>query len=248
MVAHRGASSSEPENTVAAFEAAARAGTDVVELDVRLTADGVPVVLHGPDVSATTDGTGLVHTLTLTEVKRLDASGGRGGRVEIPTLAEALTAMAAHPGLGVDLEIKNIPGEEAFDSPKEAILEATLVVLEETGFPGPVLVSSFNWLTLERSKQLAAEVPTGFLTVGAIDPRASVVYASHAGHDWVLPNVSAVLEAGEGLVGEAHAEGLRVGTWTVDDEPTLASLFRWGVDAVASNDPARAVGVRDRAQ
>lgn len=246
-MAHRGASIEAPENTVAAFEAAAAAGADLVELDVRLTADGVPVVLHDPDVGPTTDGTGPVHTLTLREVKQLDASGGRGPRQEIPTLAEALTSIGAHAGMGVDLEIKNIPGEPDFDSPREAVLEAVLRALEETGFTGPALVSSFNWLTVERSKELAPEISTGFLTVAGIDPMAALVYATQAGHEFVLPQAPALMEAGEGFVQEAHAEGVRVGTWTVDDEVVMATLFGWGVDAVASNNPRLAVTVRNRA-
>ena len=246
VMGHRGASLEAPENTLAAFEAAASAGADLVELDVRLTADGVPVVLHDPDVGATTDGTGLVHTLTLPDLKRLDASGGRGPRQEIPTLAEALEFIGEHPGMGVDLEIKNIPGEASFDSPREAAVVAALQAVEEAGFGGPVLVSSFNWLTVERSKQVAPEIPTGFLTVAAIDPMAALVYAVQAGHEFVLPQAPALLEAGEAFVQEAHADGVRVGTWTVDDEEAIATLFRWRVDAVASNDPRLAVAVRNR--
>jgi glycerophosphoryl diester phosphodiesterase len=246
VVAHRGASSAEPENTVAAFEAAIRAGADAIELDVRLTRDGIPVILHDPDVSSTTDGAGLVHTLGLDEVKRLDASGDRPGHLGIPTLAEALEAIAPAGRVGVDLEIKNIPGEPAFDSPEEGVLRATLEALQETGFPGPVLISSFNWITIERSKELAPEVATGFLSVGAVDPRAALVYARQHGHDFVLPQSAALLEAGERFVEDAHAEGIRVGTWTVDDQGDLAKLFGWGVDAIASNDPTLAVAVRDR--
>lgn len=245
VVAHRGASTEEPENTVAAFEAAVAAGADAVELDVRLTADGVPVVLHDPDVMATTDGRGAVHTLSLAEVKRLDASGGRGPRQEIPTLAEALEALARHPDVAVDLEIKNIPGEPAFDSPEEGVLRATLGTLEASGFDGPVLVSSFNWITIERCKELAPEVATGFLTIAAIDPRAALVYARQRGHDFILPQSSALLAAGAAVVEEAHADGIRVGTWTVDDPRELRTMFEWRVDAVASNVPARAVAVRD---
>lgn len=245
MVAHRGASADEPENTVAAFEAAVAAGADAVELDVRLTADGVAVVLHDPDVASTTDGRGAVHTLTLAELKRLDASGGRGPRQEIPTLAEVLEALRPHPAVVVDLEIKNIPGEPAFDSPQEEILRATLRTLESSGFEGPVLVSSFNWITIERCKELAPELGTGFLTIAAIDPRAALVYARQSGHDFILPQSSALLSAGPTLVEEAHRDGVRVGTWTVDDPDDLATLFGWGVDAVASNLPALAVAVRD---
>jgi len=243
-VAHRGASSTTPENTLPAFEEAARAGADVVELDVRLTRDRVPVVLHDPDVSATTDGAGQVHTLTVEEVKRLDAGGG-GPRVEVPTLEEALRVMDLS-GVGVDLEIKNIPGEEAFDSPDESVLTAVLESLDRVGFAGPVLVSSFNWITIEASRRLAPDIATGFLTVAAIDPRAALDYARQQGHAFVLPHAVAVVDAGGAFVREAHAEGVRVGTWTVDDETTLERMFGWGVDAVASNDPALAVAVRDR--
>jgi glycerophosphoryl diester phosphodiesterase len=246
VVAHRGASSSTPENTIPAFEEAARAGADVIELDVRLTRDGVPVVLHDPDVSATTDGRGPVHEMTLAEVKRLNAAPGQPP-IEVPTLEEAVTAID-RAGLGVDIEVKNIPGEPAFDSPVESVLGATLEALDRTAFGGPILVSSFNWITIEACRRRAPDLATGFLTVAAIDPRAALDYARQDGHDFVLPHAMALLDAGEGFVEEAHAEGIRVGTWTVDDEGMLSRLFAWDVDAVASNDPATAAAVRDRRQ
>ena len=245
MVAHRGASARVPENTRAAFEAAVADGADVVELDVRLTEDGIPVVLHDPDVSSTTDGTGFVHELTLADVKRLDASRGRGTRHDIPTLAEALEAIG---GVGVNLEIKNLPGEPAFDSPREATLAAAIDVVRQVGFDGPVLVSSFNWLTIERARELAPEVRTGFLTIAPIDPWAALVYVRSRGHDFVLPQSPALVDAGERFVRDARSEGIRVGTWVVDDADTLSTLYSWGVDAVATNDPRLAVSVRDAAQ
>jgi glycerophosphoryl diester phosphodiesterase len=245
VVAHRGASAREPENTLVAFESAIRAGADVVELDVRLTADGIPVILHDADVSSTTDGTGLVHELTLGQLKRLDAGREEGTRHEIPTLAEALEVIAAG-GAAANLEIKNLPGEPAFDSPRESVLEAALEAVASTGFDRPLLVSSFNWLTIERSKAVAPEIPTGFLTVAAIDPRASLVYARAHGHDFVLPQTPALAAVGRAFVEDAQADRVRVGTWVADDEDLLAELFRWGVDAVATNDPELAVAVRDR--
>ena len=244
MVAHRGASATEPENTLAAFEAAIAAGADAVELDVRLTSDGSAVVLHDPEVSGATDGSGFVHEMTLAEIKRLDASPGRGPRQEVPTLAEVLEALGGR--VGVDLEVKNLPGESAFDSPRESVLEAALEALEASSYGGPVLITSFNWLTIERSKQLAPDIATGFLTIAAIDAHAGLVYARGHGHDYVLPQTPALMEAGGGFVSEAHEHGIRVGTWVADDEAVLETLFTWGVDAVASNDPAVAVAVRDR--
>jgi glycerophosphoryl diester phosphodiesterase len=244
VVAHRGASATEPDNTLVAFEAAIAAGADAVELDVRLTSDGVPVILHDADVSGSTDGSGFVHEMTLAEVKRLDASPGRGSRQEVPSLAEALETIGGRAG--IDLEIKNLPGEPAFDSPKESILEATLEALGAASFPGPVLISSFNWLTIERSKELAPQIATGFLSIAVVDAHAALVYTRRNGHDFVLPQTPALLEAGKGLVEEAHEHGVRVGTWVADEPAELETLFGWGVDAVASNDPAAAIAIRDR--
>jgi glycerophosphoryl diester phosphodiesterase len=79
-----------------------------------------------------------------------------------------------------------------------------------------------------------------------VDAWAALVYARQAGHDFVLPQTNAVTAAGKGFVQEAHQARVRVGTWVADDEELVTTLFRWGVDAVASNDPALAVAVRDR--
>jgi glycerophosphoryl diester phosphodiesterase len=243
VVAHRGASAEWPENTLEAFEAAIEAGADVVELDVRLSRDGVPVVMHDADVSRSTGGRGFVHELTLSELKALDAAPGRAGRAEIPTLGEVLRMASGR--VGVDLEIKNIPGDPAFDSPEEAILEAALAELEASSFSGEAMISSFNTMTIERSRELAPDVPTGVLTIAAVQPDAALTYAHGAGHGWVLPQVEAVMGVGSAFVRTAHAAGIRVGTWVVDGEKGLRTLFEWRMDAVATNDPRLAVAVRD---
>jgi glycerophosphoryl diester phosphodiesterase len=243
VVGHRGASAEYPENTLAAFEGAIEAGADVVELDVRLTSDGVPVVMHDADVAETTDGAGFVHTFTLDGLKRLNASRN-GPRTEVPTLHEALQLLTGR--VGVNVEVKNLPGEPAFDSPREEAVERTLALLDEIGFVGSVLISSFNWLCIERVRELSPQTPTGFLSSPLIDARASLVYARSAGHSHVLPHAAAVFAAGEGFVDEAHRDGIQVGTWTVDEVDAMERLFAMGVDALATNRPDVAVGVRDR--
>jgi glycerophosphoryl diester phosphodiesterase len=243
IVAHRGASVDHPENTIEAFEGAILAGADMVELDVRMTADHVPVVLHDADVSVTTDGSGFVHQLTLAEVKLLDASGGAGGPVRVPTLAEVLDALSGR--IGVDVEVKNLPGEASFDYPREEAAEAVVRTLDEVGFSGAVLVTSFSWLSIERVRELDPAIATGFLSAVMIDPRAALVYVRSKGHGYVLPQALAVLDAGASFVSEAHDSGIRVGTWTVDDPAAMQDLFSIGVDAVATNDPAIGVPIRD---
>ncbi|MBI4261543.1 MAG: glycerophosphodiester phosphodiesterase [Actinobacteria bacterium] len=242
VLAHRGLSARHPENTLPAFAAAIEVGAHGIELDVRLSSDGVPVVIHDADVARTTGGRGLVNELPLGELRRLDASGDGSGPVRIPTLREVLELASGR--IGVDLEIKNVPGDPAFDSPREAVLEATLGELEAVGFPGPVLISSFNPGTVERSRELSPGVPTGLLTPAPVDPLAALDHAARMGHRFVLPAASALLGAGAGFVEEAHGRGVRVGTWTVDDPDTLAVLFGWGVDAVACNDPEVGLAVR----
>jgi glycerophosphoryl diester phosphodiesterase len=244
IVAHRGASSAYPENTLPSFEGAIEAGADIVELDIRLTADGIAVVLHDYDVSATTDGVGLVHSMTLEQIKQLDASAGKGPRTEIPTLREALQLLSGRAG--VDVEIKNLPGEPSFDSPREALAEELVRLLDEVEFEGPMLASSFNWLSIERVQELDPTISTGFLTTAGIDPWASLVYARSRHHEYVLPQAPALLLAGGEFVQEAHREGVLVGTWTVDEPERVAQLLEMGVDAVATNDPGMAVPIRAR--
>jgi glycerophosphoryl diester phosphodiesterase len=238
-VAHRGASVELPENTLVAFERAVGRGADAVELDVRLTADGVPVVLHDPDLDRTTDATGPLRTRTLHEVRRLRIDGRHG----VPTLAEALAALSGRAA--VDIELKNIPGEPDFTPDEEPLVEATLDVLEGSGFLGPVVLTSFNPASIAYARRAAPDVPTGLLTGYDVDADVALGFAAREGHPWVLPFVRMVRGADEGLAARAHAAGLRLGTWITDDPEEAMALFRDGVDAVATNDPAAVVAARD---
>jgi len=240
IVAHRGASVSHPENTLPSFEAAIALGAPIVELDIRVSRDGVAVVMHDPTVDRTTDGTGAVHELSAAELAAL-----RAGTPEIPaavpTLAEVLDLASRRAA--VALEIKNIPGEAGYDPRRENAVEAAHAELERTGFEGPVLVIAFSPASTEASKVLAPQVPTGLLTTEHVDPREALAYAAAAGHDLVLPGTRALEPVGEGFVAQAHAVRVRVGTWTADEPDQIARLIGWGVDAVATNDPAMALGV-----
>jgi glycerophosphoryl diester phosphodiesterase len=234
VVAHRGASAKRPENTLEAFNEAFAAGAQVVELDVRLTADGIPVVAHDPGLGRVTQGA------TEAFVHDLSAEALRRAAPEIPTLAEVCAAAEEKGGL--DLEIKNVPWDPAFDPESERTLEAALEVAAEA-FSGPLLLSSFNRRTLERSLELAPGLPTGLLVVPEMPLGDELVYTVRAGHAFILPAADALVAEGEGFVADAHGHGVRVGTWVVDDQATQDKLFRWGVDAVATNDPAPAVAV-----
>ena len=242
-MAHRGFSATEAENTMPAFEAAIAAGAGGVELDVRVTADGVPVVMHDPGVERTTDGRGLVREMRLVDLKRLRIATADGGRTEVPTLVEVLQLLSGRAL--VDVEIKNIPGEPDFDADAEPAVEATLAALDESGFVGSVLVSSFNPASISRCRALAPDVATGLLTIDQVDAPAALAFVRAEGHPWVLPSASSVSRAGAAFVRAAHDAGVRLGTWVVDDPAIASRMVEWGVDAIATNDPAtivRAVG------
>jgi glycerophosphoryl diester phosphodiesterase len=242
VVAHRGDSAHEAENTIPAFGSAIAAGADVVEFDVRMTADDVAVVMHDPDVSRTTDGAGLVRDLRLAEIKRLRIRTADGGETEVPTLEEALTCLSGRAA--ADVEIKNIPGEPDFDGSRELAVEATLRALETVGFVGFALISSFNPMSIAHARGLSPDVPTGLLTTEDVEARVALGFAHEQGHGWVLPFTGAVLAAGPSLAQETHEFGMRLGTWITDDPVVAVELMRSGVDAVATNDPAAVVAAR----
>jgi glycerophosphoryl diester phosphodiesterase len=233
VVAHRGASVEQPENTIEAFEAAIDAGADAVEFDVRLTTDGVPVVMHDPDVARTTDGHGVVSAMTFEKIRKLG----------VPTLKEALACLAGRAA--ADIELKNEWYEPGYVEEGAPALERVFDALERTAFPGPVLLSSFDAATMRRSRRLRPDVPTGLLTSAETDAASALEAAAGDDHPWLLPFVAQVLAAGPEFVTEVHESGLLLGVWIADDPEMARTLFSWRVDAVATNDPRTIVAIRD---
>jgi len=245
VVAHRGASAREAENTFEAFELAVASGAEAVEFDVRMTADGTPIVMHDADVARTTDGSGLVKDLRVAEIKDLRIPLRDGGVTEVPTLEEALRCCSGR--IAVDVEIKNIPGEPDFDGDREAAVEATLTALDEVAFSGDALISSFNPFSIGHAMRLAPHVPTGLLTPHEVDADVAFGFAREQGHAWVLPFVDRVRAVDAALIEQVHASGMRMGTWITDVPSVALELMRAGLDAVATNDPAPVVAARAEA-
>ena len=112
VAAHRGWSAKYPENTMAAYKAAAELGVDQIETDIRITADGELVLIHDATVDRTTNGTGLVREKTLAELRALDAGSWKGEEfagLQIPTLKEFMDFIATLPEMTIDFELKEYP-------------------------------------------------------------------------------------------------------------------------------------------
>jgi glycerophosphoryl diester phosphodiesterase len=222
-IAHRGApeTSGAPEGTLAAFRAAIRNGADMLEFDVRLTRDGIPVVLHDETVDRTTNGSGRVADLTLHEVRALDAGGGE----RIPTVAEVID-LALQAGIPILPEIK--------EGPQYPGLTAALVeLLRSTGSLERSIVQAFETVTLDEVQRLAPGTRTCWLTgIGGLDLSSPP------------PDAAAVCPAGEmvllnpGMIRQAHSGGRVVYAWwnVLESGPANRILAAYGVDGIMVDD------------
>lgn len=225
VIGHRGACAHAPENTLASFALAAELGCRMVEFDVRLSRDGVPVVFHDDTLERRTDGSGAVAAHTLAELKRLDA--GRGER--IPTLDEVLALCLAR-GMGANIELK--PHAGAGRATARTALEAAGRM-----WPAdrpPPLVSSFDRDALAAAAEVAPDWPRGLLLdrVPAgwrrlADACGCVAICAH--HRWLGgAGAAAIRAAGYGLL-----------AYTVNRPGRARVLWSRGVVAVFSDCPGR---------
>lgn len=226
VIAHRGASGTAPENTLAAFRRAVACGADMVELDVQLTLDGEVVVVHDFTLDRTTDGTGTVGASSLAEIRRLDAGAwfGNAFRGEaVPTLGEVLGAV----GLPVNVELKPV-GDQGLEA-------RTLTVVRAAGALGRVVFSSFDPGALERLRALSSEADIGILCDGPPGPAAMRLAgrvgarALHVRKDGATPEAFAL----------ARAAGLQIRVWTVNEAGEFERLAAAGARGVFTDYPER---------
>ncbi|MDO8364195.1 MAG: glycerophosphodiester phosphodiesterase [Actinomycetota bacterium] len=223
VIAHRGASRVERENTLAAFLRAGQMGAQAVELDVRRTADGVLVVHHNPHLD---DGR-VISTLGFGQLPG-----------HVPTLGAALDACA---GMWVNVEIKNDPDEPDFD-PTDSIADDTIAHLVARGTDDRWLISAFRIETVDRCRALAPQIRTAWLCVEAPEGVADLMVKK--GHLAVHPWVAALTRS---TVDACHAAGVQVNTWTCDDPARMRELIEWGIDGICTNVPDVALEVLGRA-
>jgi glycerophosphoryl diester phosphodiesterase len=223
---HRGASALAPENTMASFRLAASVGCDYLELDVRLTADRVPVVFHDDALERTTNGSGTVEALPLRALRALDAGGWFGPAFageHVPLLAEVLVLVESLPRLGATIEAKGA-GTGA------AIARA----IRRSPAATRLSVCSFEPSELVAAAAFAPEVPR-LLILDRDDPTVHPIAAAGSASATGV-NVPAEW-CDEAMVARFHAAGLLVAGGTVDDETTLARVLAVGIDVADSNRP-----------
>ena len=250
LFAHRGAAGVAPENTLEAFAAGLSAGAERLELDVHATRDGEVVVIHDPSVDRTSDGSGPVKEMSLAELKRLDAgyrfvapgagTTFRGRDVRVPTLAELL---AAFPDVPLNIEIKQE------DPPIEP---AVLHVLDRFAARARTLLAAEEATIMGRIRAAAPDMLTSFSALDVaefVQRHRTLDFAGYRPPGIALqipPSFGDTELITAGTVAAAHALGLEVHAWTINEEQEIETLIGLGVDGIMSDFPARAAAVLHR--
>ena len=216
-IGHRGACGHAPENTLASSQKAIALGCDGFEFDVQLTKDGEPVVIHDETLERTTNGKGMVCDFTFAELQKLDAGNGE----KIPHLREALALANARVHLYIEAKAQGAV---------DAILAATKGTTSYEHFT----LLAFNHTELLRAKTIDANVQTcalfecipARLAEIAVDAKASAIG----------PYIGCINQT---LVGDAHARGLKVFTWTANAHADIIKAKNLSVDGIISDFPER---------
>jgi glycerophosphoryl diester phosphodiesterase len=212
VIAHRGASFLEPENTIRAVERAIRMGTNFVEVDVRVSKDNRLVIMHDPYIDRTTDGNGLVKDYTLQELKKFDAGDGE----TIPTLDETISCVKDRVGLVI--EIKE-PGTEG----------KILKKINENELEN-VILTSFYHKSIKNARKTDPSVDAGIIfTCQPVDVNQMV---SNAGANIIFPSYRYM---NEDMVKQAQNKGISVYPWTIDDPEIFEKFVEMGVDGIVTN-------------
>lgn len=226
IVGHRGAAGVAPENTLASFREAVRAGADWLEFDVRFTSDDIPVIIHDGSLKRTCSGRGPVRSHTLAEMRRLDAGSWYDHRFageKIPTLDEVLK-LGSRVRLNIEIKARSAPARQA--------AQAVWSRVQEAGLEDRILISSFDSNILRALRDLDSRVPLGFpWKIGLRDPVRRAVSLKARMMLFDIPGLS------EKKVRRCRDAGLDVWVYTVNDPEEMRRVMDLGIEAIITDRP-----------
>ena len=241
-IGHRGCAGEAPENTLPSFERALACGADILESDLHLTQDGVPVMIHDDRVDRRTNGRGRVRDHDLEDLQRLDAGEG----AHIPSLPEALDAF---PTARFNLELKeDVPG----------LVDATLGAVDAAGRAADVLLTAELDPLMARVREAVATRRIPVALGACLGEVVEFVQAAAEMRPPATPPTSGPMAlqiparfgerplATPALIEHAHQYGVQVHVWTVNAPDEIRALLEIGVDGIVSDFPARAWSPRAR--
>ncbi|MCK5237910.1 MAG: glycerophosphodiester phosphodiesterase [Candidatus Thorarchaeota archaeon] len=224
VIGHRGAPNKSPENTMQSFESAIHLGADMIELDVRESADGQLVIIHDYDVERVSTKEGIVVEMSLQELKSLDLGDG----ARIPTLEQVLDTFQGRIKVNIELKVPDIESK-------------TLAIVSGRNMINDVIFSSFYHMILTEIKVLDNKVNTAVLYEHPLEDPVS--YALELGASAINP-LYTLLDPE--IISKAHASNLQVYPWTVNDEEAIEDMVSIGVDGVITDFPDLCRTVVDR--
>lgn len=235
IFAHRGSAGTHPENTMEAFDEAARVGADGIEIDVQLTSDGQVVVIHDETLDRTTNGKGFVKDFSLKDIQKLKANGKWKmlRRCRVPSLIEVFEWMRGNDLL-CNIELKNSVMD--YIGLEEKIFELS----RKYGYDERIIISSFNHYSLVKCRKLNPAVEVAALYSNRLFMPWS--YARSIGAGAIHPNLNAVTDE---MILQSLNAGVLVRPYTVNKETSLNRLLRIECPALITDFPERAVGIRN---
>jgi len=249
VFAHRGGCALGPENTIAAFDRGLDTGADGLELDVRLSADGVVVVCHDETLERTTDASGPVSAHTAAELSRVDAGyhftdhAGRhpfrGQGVNIPTLRDVFKR---YPDIPIIVEMKPDTEDMGLAVAAEVVAADAVERVCAAGYGSRSLAATRSVLPGMASSANRMEVRLALYRSWAGWPARR---ASYGGYQ-VPEHAGSLRVVSPRFIRHAHRAGLEVQVWTVDEADDMRRLLGWGANALISNRPDVAVTIRDQ--
>jgi glycerophosphoryl diester phosphodiesterase len=216
--AHRGLSVEFPENTIAAFRAAADAGAHGIELDVRLSHDNQVVIMHDANLARTTDGPGRIGDIDLAEIQTHLTHDG----APVPTLDEAFDALSKWNGVW-NIEIK-----------ENAATPGVLELMTKHGLTDRLMVSAMDPTALAIVHRDSPATPRGLIALGPPD-EDDFEAIRETGGTWLMAHGECINEA---FVKLAQAANLYVGAWTINDLARAQELAKLGVDMIITDERA----------
>ncbi|KPB03884.1 glycerophosphodiester phosphodiesterase [Bacillus sp. CHD6a] len=232
---HRGSAGTHPENTMISFEQAYKDGADGIELDVQLSKDGIPVVIHDEKVNRTTDGKGFVQDMTWHELKKLNAVHKfkkHYKHAQIPTLEEVLE-WASRKQTIVNIELKNSI------LPYAGMEEKVLDLVDRYKMENLIIFSSFNHYSIARLNTLAPNIEKAVLYMEAIYKPWE--YTKWVGGSGIHPHIKVATPS---VIQRSQHAGVTVRPFTVNDEKVMKRLFEEKCAGFFTDYPKKAVQIK----
>lgn len=230
IFAHRGARIAAPENTLAAFQSALDMGADGIELDVHCNKDGELVVIHDFDVDGTTDGHGLVSALTTAELAALNASAhfdGTFARTAVPTLAQVFDLVGDRCQVNVEIKSMDMNGGDQ--------IEPVLAMIQDRNLFDQVIISSFNPVSLIKTRWLEKRVALGVLHYRPLPDYLRAAWLGPIIQPQAVHPLYKLVD--DEYMAWARAVNCAVNTWTVNNSAEARRLTDLGVDALMTDAP-----------